>query len=95
MTIFERSSMRNTQSALGYQTLGEAQLADSSYGGVCYTATNFKGIHANADGIVEIIGVDDNAVAFNVKVGCTYPYGGTGVGLIGTTLVGDDLIFLF
>ena len=91
--------MRNTQSALSYQTLteiqGESGQGNSGYNGSIYTNTIFKGIHANADGLVEIIGVDNNAVQLNVKAGCTYPYGGKGIGLIGTTLVGDDLIFLF
>jgi len=99
MTVFERTSMRNTQSALSYAyiptTYGESGWADNeSY----FPERIFKGFHVNADGAVSVIGVDDVTVTFTVKSGCTYPYGGKGIDPIGTTVsiaAPANLILLF
>jgi hypothetical protein len=92
MTVFERAAMRNTQSALSYQVIPATWDGGGSWddNDLYVTDQIFKGIHANADGAVSIVGIDDNACTFFVKAGCTYPYGGKAINPIGTTLSIDS-----
>lgn len=101
MTVFERASMRNTQSALRYETVPMTwdEGAHVWYNNDQYfTASPFKGFHVNTDGYVSVIGIDGIPFTFSVKAGMTYPYGGIGIDPVGTTVTPfepSDLILLF
>ena len=90
MNTYLQSLLRNNYSALSYKKItisdGDYEITDGQ--------NPFKGIHLNADGNVEILGItdDEESVILTLTAG-SHALGGIGIKAAGTTVT--DLVLLF